>query len=900
MGEYRFNRWGLRLMCGGAVLALLPVPAMAQDTSANDPLDAGQAAAATPPEEPELVVIGTRRTDRTITDSASPVDVISSQELQSQPTANLMDAVKAIVPSFFVGQNTISDASTFVRSPSLRGLAGDQTLIMINGKRFNRSSLVQVYAGGDTALSFGSQAADISSIPSLAIGNLQVLREGATAQYGSDAIAGVFNFGLRNRPGLEVQARYGKYYEGDGESWQLAATAGWKLGATGYFNVTGEYDDDRGTSRGAQPAAAYFLAQNSPALATQLPNYPLPAQLWGSSPRTAYKLVVNTGVALTDTVELYAFGNYGFSRGDQSFNYRQVSAFALSRNNGTATTVGGGPPNPTFSHPVYLTPCPAANPTCPAGGFVKDSNVYNFSTLYPAGFTPRFVGKAEETFGSIGVRGDSDPFTWDLSATYGRHLLDLSMYQSLNASFGPASKTTFEFGRLIQREFDANLDLTYAIDAGLASALTLSGGLEYRHEQYESTPGEVQSYGAGPYAVQNLYVETAPGSGVYTFSNQVGLSPGASGYAGTDPRAAGVFNQRSWAGYAGLEGDITDKLSFGLAGRYEHYNTFGSATVGKFNAIYHITDAIALRGTVGTGYHAPSPGQSNAQILTTSFIQGIQVQVGTYPVSNAIAQAYGAQPLTPEKSTNFGLGVVFDPGANFNLTVDAYSIKVRDRIGITQSFVVDQAKIDQFPALLAVGVGGRVQYFTNGFDTKTQGVDVVGTWRGDVAGGPLVLTLAYNYNKTEVTRFDPKVIGVTQLIDIPYLAPNHRASLSGNWTLGNFGLNLRENYYGEWRDSNDYPIRAGNVAGAAIIDGQHFGAKFVTDIEASYTIADHYTLAVGANNLFDTYPDRITPTVDNPVYDATGAIGNGSVYPRPGGPFGFNGGFWYVKLGVKY
>lgn len=884
-----------RFMAGAAAVALaaLSQAAYAQDVATNASPQADET-----PEGPSIVVIGTRRTDRTVTDSPSPVDVIGSEELVGQGTANVMDAVKTVVPSFFVGQNSISDASTFVRSPSLRGLSGDQTLVMINGKRFNRSSLVQVYAGGDTALSFGSQAADISSIPALAIGNLQVLREGATAQYGSDAIAGVFNFGLRDTPGFEAQAKYGEFYEGDGAGWSIAGHAGVALGDRGHINLTAEYSDDKGTSRGAQVPAALFFAQANPTKAPLLPNYPDPAQLWGSSPRHAFKGVVNAGFDITDAIELYAFGNYGRSKGDQSFNYRPVIAWALERFNGTATSVAGGGANSAFAAPVYLTPCPTGNATCPAGSFVKDTNTYSFSTLYPAGFTPRFVGVAEEIYGSTGLRSESGPLTWDLSGTYGRHSLDLSMYSSLNATYGPQSQTEFEFGQLIQTEFIGNLDLAYEIAAGMASPLTLSGGLEYRREQYEATAGELQSYAAGPYAVQRLYVQTAPG--VYAFDSTVNKSPGASGYGGTNPAAAGKFSQRSYGAYVGLEGDITDQLSFGIAGRIEDYNTFGTATVGKINAIYHITPAFAVRGSFGTGFHAPSPGQSNAQILTTSFSAGNQVQTGTYPVGSPIAQYYGATDLGPEKSTNFGLGFVLEPASNFNVTVDGYSIKVNDRIGISQQFNVTAADILKQPALSFVGPGGVVQYFTNGFDTLTQGVDLVATLKTRLGSGPFNLTFAYNYNRSKVTKFDAGVINAARLIDIKYFAPNHRANLAANWQLGPLAINLRESYYGSWRDANDYPIRQDNLAAGAIIDGQHFKAKLLTDIDFNFTFAEHYTLTVGANNLFDTYPTRIKPTVSNPVYTATGSIGNGSVYPRPGGPFGFNGGFWYVKLGVKY
>ena len=861
-----------------------------------------------------IVVIGTRRTDRTVTDSASPVDVIAAAELNSQPTPNMLDAVRNIVPSFFVPQNTISDASTFVRAPSLRGLPADNILVMINGKRFNRSPLVQVYTGGDTALSFGSQGADISSIPSIAISNLQILRDGATAQYGSDAIGGVLNYGLRSDAGFEVQALYGAHFDdggaktpfgNDGRTWQVAGYGGFKLGDTGFITLGGEYSDSDGTSRGATRPHSVAFAQQFPALASQLPNNPGPTQIWGSSPNKGYKFVLNAEFDVGENSQVYLFGNLGHSEADQSFNYRpSVSLTGFQAFNGTADITVNQNRNSAFAHPVFLTPCPAATPTCPAGGFVRSNlantqQTYNFLTDYPAGFTPRFVGVNDQVFGVAGFRGgDASVLKYDLSVSMSKQQLDLSMYDSISPSFGPTSQTEFEFGKLIQRELNVNLDLSREIDAGLAGPLTLSGGLEFRRESYEATEGELQSYAGGPYAVQDIYDETS--AGVYAFNSRVTLPPAASGYGGTSPTFAGKNSLKNYGAYVGLEGDITDTLSMGVAGRYEHYSTFGDAWVGKVNALWKVTDTVSLRGTVGTGFHAPSPGQSNVQILTTTFIAGDQVQVGTYPVTSDVAQYFGATTLGPEESVNFGAGVVIKPSSAFTLTIDGYSIKVTDRIGISQTFNVTAADLLAEPALAGVGVGGSVQYFTNGFDTVTKGVDVVSSYRTELAGGRLNLTLAYNYNRSKVTKFDPGVIGVTQRLDIKYLAPAHRANFSANWQIGDFTLNLRESYYGSWRVSNDYPIRQGNVAGAPIIDGQHFGAKFLTDLDVSYTFKEHYTLTLGANNLFNTYPDKIKASVDNPIFALTNSLANGSVYPRSGGPFGINGGFWYARLRVKY
>lgn len=868
----------VRWMLSGSILAAgmaIALPAAAQTAAAAKAEDPGT-----------IVVTGTRRTDRSITDSASPVDVVSAADLRTQPAADLLDVVRNLVPSFFVGQNTISDASTFVRAPSLRGLGADQVLVQLNGKRYNRSALVQVLTGGDTALSFGSQGADISAIPSLAIGNIQILRDGATAQYGSDAIAGVINYGLREDAGLEAVVRYGQFYRGDGESIQIAANAGVKLGDRGFVNLTGEYNDDKGTSRGATRPIAVIFAQQNPSLANKLPNYPGPAQIWGSSPTHGYKFVLNSAYELTPEAKLYFIGNLAHSTADQSFNYRSpIGATNVQTQNGPTSLS----PNSAFATPVYLTRCPTGNATCPTGGFVKDSNVYNLSTLYPAGFTPRFVGDKDQAYGVLGIKGKLDSgFTYDISGTLARNKIALSMYNSLSASFGAQTQTSFEFGDLIQEELNSNIDLTYPVEMGLASPVTLSAGAEYRRETYSQTAGDEQSYAAGFAAVQNLYVQTSPGVFARdTVTPSVTKNPGASGYGGTSPQAAGSFRQRSFAIYAGAEGDITKTLSMGVMGRFENYNTFGSAFVMKANVIWHATDTVALRATAGTGFHAPSPGQNNVQILTTTFAAGNQVQVGTYPVTSPVAQFYGAESIGPERSTNFGAGVVFTPASALTLTVDGYYIEVRNRIGITQSFNVTAADLIKQPALASVGVGGAVNYFTNAFNTRTRGIDVVGSWRGDLAGGDLGLTLAYNYNLTTVPRYDPTIISTDQIADIRRLSPNHRANFSANWQSNGFGLTLRQSYFGSWAVQQDYP-------------GQTFGAKFTTDIDVSYTFAEHYTLSVGAINLFNTYPDKIANSASNPIFLLTNSTADGQIYPRNGGPFGINGGFWYGRVRVKF
>lgn len=861
---------------------------LVESPQAENPQDASASAGTAVAEQAgsDIVVIGTRRTDRTLTNSPSPVDVISAAELTTQPAANMIDQLKNIVPSFYAGQNSISDASTFVRSPSLRGLSGDQVLVMLNGKRYNRSALVQVYGGSDTGLGRGAQGPDISAIPSLAIGSLQVLREGATAQYGSDAIAGVLNYGLRQDAGVELVGRVGQFYAGDGESYQLAGNAGVK-GDWGFINVTGEYVDEGQTSRGRTRVSAANFALNFPNLASQLPNWPGPAQFWGNSPIHGFKAVYNSAINVTDDSKIYVFANYAESKGDQSFNYRASVTSTAVDTTGVTRTLGA---NGAFNNIFYLTPCPSGNATCPSGGFVRDSNTFRFAQLYPAGFTPRFVGRTQQVYGVLGYKGTSGDFSYDLSGTLARNKLSLSMYNSANFSFGPATQTRFEFGDLIQKEVNANADFTYAADLGLAAPLTISAGAEYRQETYEQTAGDLQSYAAGPYgAPQQLYTQTAPG--VYSFSGTTASQGvGASGYAGTSPLSAGSFRQKAYGAYVGLETDLTDALTMGAAGRYEHYNTFGDAWVGKVNALYKISEALSVRGSVGTGFHAPSPGQSNVSIITTNF-RG--VQSGTFPTNTAVAQYFGATQLTPEKSTNYGAGVILKPVRNMTITVDGYQIDLRNRIGLTSPFVVTAADIARQPALVPVGVGGEVQYFTNGFRTRTRGIDVVATWRATLSGALINTSLAYNYNQTKVREYDARIIDQAQLIDAENLAPKHRVVFNANWSLDNLSFNVRENYYSSFTSAQDY----GQTNG---VPDQVFGGKFTTDLELSYTFGDHFTLAVGAQNFTDERPDRLKPTSAVQIFPLTGGTADGQVYPRNGGPFGFNGGFYYTRLRVKY
>jgi iron complex outermembrane receptor protein len=895
------------LVAAAVALAIGGV-AVAQEKTAS-PADSKSVGAAA---LTEVIVTGTRRVGRTVAESSAPIDVLSGADLSNPASGNMLDALSSIVPSFIVGQNSIADSSSFVRAPSLRGLPGDQMLVMLNGKRFNRSALVQVFQGGETALSFGSQGPDLASIPSIAIASLEILRDGAVAQYGSDAIAGVLNYHFReNASGVELGARYGSYYPGDysndGDDWQMSANVGLPLGAQGFVNLSLEFSENDQTVRNPTRPSALEFAQAFPTLAPGLPHYPGPVQEWGTGPSKGYKAVINSGVNLDNDSQIYFFANYSHIEMDESFNYRLPVTF-------TGASGATYTQNPVFQD-FFLTPCPTNNGTCPSGGFVFDTNRFNYRTdFYPSGYTPRFFGTTQEIFGTVGYRGtNSRGMTYDVSGTLAQNYLDMSLRSSINASLGPDSPTSFDIGKFQQQEANLNFDLTYPWEvAAFASPITVAAGLEMRTETYQQFLGDTASYVAGPYTSQPLYDCV----GLVCTRRLVAGVPqtashnaGANGFGGI---STGIdASQTSYAGYVDLEADVTPKLTLGVAGRIEDYESFGSKAVGKFQVRFEVNDSVALRATASTGFHAPSPGQSNVETLSTTFTPGTttQVQIGTYRVTSSVAKYYGATTLDPEESTNLSAGIVLTPIEDLIVTLDAYSIEVDNRIGISQQFKVTQADIDSLADLAYVGVGGTVQYFTNGFDTKTEGVDLVGSYLFGIGAGRLQTTLAYNYNKSTVPSFNPLVITAARIVDIEHYRPNDRVNLNLDYSRDRFRVSLRGNYYGTFRNEQDYP-------------SQLFSDNTTVDAEFSYQFANNITASIGGRNIFDVLPDVVCPFVDSngdsvndlctiaatataarttdAINPLTGGLGDGQRYPRTGGPFGYNGAFFYARVGVKF
>ncbi len=801
-----------------AGLCLAPSPVVAQDAS-----------------EDEIVVVGTRRTDITVTETTVPVDVISAEELQEQGLTDLNDILRAEVPSFNVQRLVSNDGAVFTRPFSLRGLPPDQTLVLVNGKRRHRGATVQFT---NVPQIRGSQGPDLAAIPTIAVERLEVLRDGASANYGSDAIAGVLNFQLRDDDhGATLITRYGQFYAGDGADWLVQGNIGLPLGQTGFLNVSGEWSQSEETSRGVQRPDAQALINAG------VPGVPVPAQRWGNPEVEAARVFFNAAAPINDIAELYAFGNYSWSEGLTSFFYRNPTSNAVFASVPLTSTPGG----PRFS----------------------------FRDIFPGGFTPQFGQTTEDASLVGGIRGAfASELSYDVSLNYGQNRAEYLITNTVNPSLGPASPTSFRPGALEQRELTFNFDLSYPWEVGLATPLNVAAGLEFHRETYEVFLGDFASRQVGPFA---SFVD--PDTGL-----PGGLPVGSNGFPGFNEIAAGEFQRDNVALYTALEGDITDRFRAGAAARFEDFSDFGSTFNWKLTGRYEFIDGFAARASVSTGFRAPSPGQSNSFNISTNIdsATGAPLVAGIVPPANPVAQALGARPLEPEESFNISAGFVITSFDRLTITLDFFKIDVDDRIALSGNFNLTQAQRD---ALALAGVPGantfqQLAFFTNSFDSSTEGVDLVASYRLDLPVGSAVLTSSVNYTTTEVTRAAPVIAADRErLLELEGFTPQWKGSLGIDYDVGRFGFTTQANYYGEWTDYGT--TSAGDQTG---------GSEWLVDLEFSYDVTDAVTLAIGGENVFDEYPDpeaRASQTA------------NGIRYMRFA-PTGFNGGFWYVRAAARY
>lgn len=793
----------MRRLLFSAWLTTCAFPAGAQ-TSVATPSVTAEAAE-------EIIVTGTRASQRTLFETLSPIDVIPERQLEATVSADLNDKLAQLVPSFIVNRLPAADGQAFVRPARLRGLSPDQVLVLVNGKRFHRSALLGTR---------GAQAPDLSAIPVFAVGRVEVLRDGASAQYGSDAIAGVINLILDRDTGFSGFGQFSQYYEGDGENVRLGVQGGAPLGE-GSVTVTFEYNDAEPTSRTRQRPDATAFQEANPGL-----DVPNPVQRWGQPDQNSVRIAINGAMPL-GAVEAYAFGIYGAGEGVTDFNWRNPD----------------GTPNVFNPSPIFPG--------------------YDLRSIYPVGFTPRF-GQEDEDYQVVGgVRGSLGDLRWDASASYGGSEIEYFMRETINASLGPASPTSFRPGMLTQEEFNLNVDLVYELDAGLDEPINIAVGGERRLEIYEIEPGDPASYAVGPGA-------------------RTGLASGSNGFPGYSPDGAGRFSQESYAAYADVEVTPLPQLTVEGAVRYEDFSEFGDTVDWKGAARFEIVPELAVRGSYSTGFRAPTPGQINytrtSQGLDTRTLQ--VVTNGLISPLNRVAQIFGAQPLEPETADVVSAGLAWQTDFGLTGSVDAYQIDLADRFSSSASFRVTPEIRAQ---LVAQGIPGaesftNISFYTNDFDTRTRGIDAVIAYARALGPGTLNASLAYNYNETEVKRGNlaGNPTGV-RLFEESLPQHNGVGTLAYDW--GAFSFLGRVRYYGEWLDSS------GNIEGDVF---QEFGAETFVDASIAYTWRDALTLRVGAENIFDNFPD-----------EATFQANRGLIYSR-NAPYDTDGGQWFVRLEARY
>jgi iron complex outermembrane receptor protein len=728
--------------------AALPAQAQVQDNGAS--ASAGPSAAT-------VVVTGTRVANRTALDTASPVDIISAESLKNTGSTELNQALAVALPSLNFPRPSLTDGTDTIRPATLRGMAPDQSLVLVNSKRRHASSLVNL----NGSIGRGSAAVDLNTVPSAIVKSIEVLRDGAAAQYGSDAISGVVNVRLRtDRDGGEGSIVYGVHKtEYDllndvapaGGTWtapssrkrtdgQTATVSAWKglpWGETGYITLAAEYKNQEHTERAGYDMRQLYAKSGTAYDPRELTINRFDA--WYGEPEVKQStLFVNAGNNITADVKVYGWASY-------------------------------------------------QNRDARSGGYFRTpQDARNIPSIYPDGFLPIIAPTVNDYSAAGGVTWSMGDWDMDASLVYGKNKMDYEIQNTLNRSIGPSSKTVFDAGGFGYDQTVLNLTGVRKLDVGgLGSPLNVAVGIEARREGYQLNAGEPDSYRYGG----EVLPSGAP------------AVPGAQVFSGFRPANATDTHRSAVGAFVDLEANLTDKLLASVAVRGEHYSDFGSNLSGKLAGRYDFTRSFALRGSVQNGFRAPSLQQQNFTSNSTNFINGVPFEIATFKPTDPVAAALGAQPLKAEKSTNFSLGAVarFDP---LTLTVDAYRINVRDRIILSENLT----STDVFNYIKAQGFtgvsGGR--FFINGVETKTEGVDVVAAMPLNLgASGRFDFTLAGNFNRTEVTRVPttaqlsalntpPVLFGRVNVLTLEQGQPKNKITASVNWKLARWGVTARD------------------------------------------------------------------------------------------------------------
>ena len=814
----------------------------------------------------ELVVIGSRR-PRSVAKSVVPIDVFTAEDFIKQGGSDLTDLMRNVIPSYNVNTQPISDAGSVVRPPNLRGLAPDHALLLVNGKRRHRAAVIHWLGNG---VSDGAQGPDLTAIPAIALKRVEVLRDGASAQYGSDAIAGVLDFRLKdNYKGMAANIKVGSFQDGkgkflgDGENFTAAFNVGVGNEKT-WANLSLEYGNTGETIRSLQRTDAINLISAGNLEVAD------PAQIWGQPfIRDDLKFFANYGANLGESTDFYGHANYANKETEGGFYFRNPHTRSGVFKGPLLDLDGDGEPETESLLVGDLDGVGQGGecPDVPINNHVPDQNAwlqvrdnpncFSFLKMFPGGFTPRFGAFTTDESVLLGVKGkgigQQDLASWDLSMSYGRHEADYFIFNTVNASMGPATPTYFDPGTYIQSDVNLDFGVTYPVNA----EVFLAAGLEYRKETFEIVEGQIESYIIGqPLASQ-------------------GFQPATNGFSGFSKVAAGRWGRSNTAVYA--EGDVqpTDNWSLALALRYENFEDFGATSNYKVATNFGVTDDLRLRGSYSTGFRAPTPGQQNAFNITTEFDfeKNDLVNNGTVPSTSRAAALKGARPLDSETSKNISLGVVVGLG-KASMTVDYFNIKVNDRLTVSQDFSLSDTEREQLIKEGITSAAGlqEFRFFTNDFDSRTQGVDVVFS----VPVGLGKMNVAYNYTGTKVTDFNPEILNDDRIKELEENLPKQRGNLTLTQTLtSRWDVLGRVSYFGKWYDSED---------------DQLYSGKVLLDLETSVSFDDYRsTIAIGAQNILNTYPDEHKLARER----------TGNKYSQFS-PFGFGGAFWYAKYSFNY
>ena len=840
------------------------------------------------PDVEEIVTIGTRVQDdsRTVADSVVPVDLYSNEQIQGVNSSDLIEVLATLIPSFAVRRQPISDGASFVRPTHMRSMETHHSLVLLSNKRRHRSAFMLL--GG-----YGSHGADIGSVPSIAIDTVEVLRDGAAAQYGTDAIAGVMNFRLRSEDsGGEARYRVGQYGEGDGLERTIEGNWGIPFVDLGFLNLSFQYSDVAGTSRsqhydiaipgtsmlphlavtnqmtvngttyyGPDAFTYTYSGSGEPLQVLRAPDgipddldqrfadnfdrigadrrFNEHAQVWGQPEREQAQFVLNSEINVSDSLDLYGYGTY--SRKDQSggFFYRR--------------------PGIVTFYPVRL----------------RDGSIYSARRdLYPAGFTPQFSAVVLDTSLHGGLRRHlRDGWFLDFALGYGNSEIQYTLRNTLNPSLGPDTPTEFRPGDLINTELALNFDASRDVDLGMERPIHIATGIEWRRETYEIKQGDPASYETGPFAVKDPFNFEITQSEVDAYADDAftvvacripgfevvgSLCPdgdpinntlpiGSNGFPGYSPKYAINEDQETFSIYGDLEYDLTDSWLVNAAARYERFEGFGDVLIWKLASRVRVTENVNLRGSLGTGFRAPTTGQlATTNVATRINADGVPVAVGTFPATHAAARLFGSVPLKPEDSTSYTLGMTFDLFNAINVAIDLYNIELENRIILSSRFSVtpeQRANLIDLNVPNAADIGA-VSFFTNDVDTRTSGLDVVLSWPIDWDLGLSTVQGSLNLNKTEISKRG-RYVNDEGEFDIENGVPNDRATVSVNHSWRNIEAFARLRYYGEYK----------NASNASLTNIQVFPAEIMVDLGSTFTFSQRYSLRVGIENVLDNYPD---------------------------------------------